>query len=291
MNPQMMQQMMDMMGMMNGGGGGGMGGGGMGGGGSTFGGGGSFGSDSKGQGRGRPNGKGVGKNGQSIAYDPCKVFVKGFPKEATADDITNYFTQFGAVKTIDLKTDKNTGQSRGFCFIVFEEQDVAKACCDYTPHLFCGETLVVKEAAGGKGEQSSAPAPAEPAPAPVSRTASRKIFAGGLPWEATADDMRAYFNQFGTVKMVDLKMGFDGRSKGYGFVEFDDAESANQALSYEPHEMGGKKIDVKTAQPGIGKGQPKGKGKGMMMMNPMMAMMQMMMQGGGGGGNDRYSPY
>lgn len=50
----------------------------------------------------------------------------------------------------------------------------------------------------------------------------RKVFAGGLPQEATEADIRDYFAQFGEVNNVNLKMDqMTGRSRGFCFVVFE----------------------------------------------------------------------
>ena len=57
----------------------------------------------------------------SIADDDRKLFVGGLPKEATEEDVKSYFEQFGEVSKMTLKMDPITGNSKGFCFIVFAE--------------------------------------------------------------------------------------------------------------------------------------------------------------------------
>lgn len=61
-------------------------------------------------------------------------------------------------------------------------------------------------------------------------TTYTKVFVGGLAWETQRDAMRKYFEQFGEIlEAVIITDRVTGRSKGYGFVTFKDAESARQA--------------------------------------------------------------
>ena len=58
-----------------------------------------------------------------------------------------------------------------------------------------------------------------------------KIFVGNLSWKTTEEELKAHFAAFGQVlsaKIVTDKM--TGRSKGFGFVEMADAESAETAI-------------------------------------------------------------
>lgn len=58
-----------------------------------------------------------------------------------------------------------------------------------------------------------------------------KLYVGNLPYSATEDDLRELFSRAGTVKSVVLINDRDtGRSKGFGFVEYDSQEEAQKAI-------------------------------------------------------------
>jgi len=70
----------------------------------------------------------------------------------------------------------------------------------------------------------------------------RKLFAGGLPQEATEDDLKEYFGGFGNVVSVNLKMDqMTGRSRGFAFVVFDTVDTLESVLNKE-HAIKGKKV-------------------------------------------------
>jgi RNA-binding protein Musashi len=76
-----------------------------------------------------------------------------------------------------------------------------------------------------------------------------KIFVGGVSQEATEQDFKEYFMQFGRVVDATLMMDKDtGRPRGFGFVTFD-SEAAVDACLQQPLEILGKPIEVKKAQP------------------------------------------
>lgn len=59
----------------------------------------------------------------------------------------------------------------------------------------------------------------------------KKIFVGNLSWKTSEEDLKAHFEQYGEVlsaKIVTDKA--TGRSKGFGFVEMADDESAAIAI-------------------------------------------------------------
>eukprot|EP00088_Acartia_fossae_P000477 TRINITY_DN101_c0_g1_i1.p1 TRINITY_DN101_c0_g1~~TRINITY_DN101_c0_g1_i1.p1 ORF type:complete len:303 (-),score=152.56 TRINITY_DN101_c0_g1_i1:50-958(-) len=81
----------------------------------------------------------------------------------------------------------------------------------------------------------------------------RKLFVGGLPQEATQDDLKEYFGQYGELERVQLKMDSQtGRSRGFAFIVFKDASSVEGACASE-HSIKGKKATVKKADVKPGK--------------------------------------
>ncbi|TYH73480.1 hypothetical protein ES332_D05G332700v1 [Gossypium tomentosum] len=61
-------------------------------------------------------------------------------------------------------------------------------------------------------------------------TTLTKVFVGGLAWETPQEVMREHFEKYGEIlEAVIISDKITGRSKGYGFVTFKDAEAAKKA--------------------------------------------------------------
>lgn len=72
---------------------------------------------------------------------------------------------------------------------------------------------------------------------------------GGVSQEATEEDFKNFFKQFGRVVDATLMMDKDtGRPRGFGFVTFD-GDAAVDACLQGPLQILGKPIEVKRAQP------------------------------------------
>lgn len=60
---------------------------------------------------------------------------------------------------------------------------------------------------------------------------NHKIFVGNLPWKTTADQLREMFAVYGKVLSANIVSDKEtGKSKGFGFVEMEDATSASNAI-------------------------------------------------------------
>ncbi|KAM8839802.1 cold inducible RNA binding protein a [Synchiropus picturatus] len=67
-----------------------------------------------------------------------------------------------------------------------------------------------------------------------------KLFIGGLSFETNEDSLTAAFSKYGTIERVDVIRDKEtGRSRGFGFVKYDNVEDAKDALEA----MNGKTLD------------------------------------------------
>jgi len=102
----------------------------------------------------------------------------------------------------------------------------------------------------------------------MSREMAKKIFVGGLSWGTRDDNLQDAFGKFGVITEAKVIVDRDsGRSRGFGFVTFEDDEAATNAISeMDGTELDGRNIKVNEAQERSGGGRGGGR------------------RGGGGGG-------
>ena len=78
----------------------------------------------------------------------------------------------------------------------------------------------------------------------------RKLFIGGLRRDTVEDTFKDYFSQFGTiVDAVIITDSNNGQSRGFGFVTYENSDSAEEVFKRRPHELDGKVVDCKRAMP------------------------------------------
>jgi len=88
---------------------------------------------------------------------------------------------------------------------------------------------------------------------------NNKLFVGGLSWNTTDDGLREAFEAYGTVE--DAKVITDresGRSRGFGFVTFENAADASAAIE----KMNGSDLDGRTINVNVAKAKPARDGGG-----------------------------
>lgn len=78
-----------------------------------------------------------------------------------------------------------------------------------------------------------------------------KLYVGGLPYSVNDQELNEYFSKEGKVASAVVIMDkFSGRSKGFGFVEFEDAEEGKNAIkNLDGKDFGGRKLVVNEARP------------------------------------------
>jgi len=65
--------------------------------------------------------------------------------------------------------------------------------------------------------------------------------------------MRAYFSKFGEITTAEVKRNPDGRSRGFGFINFSRLSPDGEAdLFRNPHSLDGRSVDVLPPRPGQG---------------------------------------
>lgn len=78
-----------------------------------------------------------------------------------------------------------------------------------------------------------------------------KLFIGNLDYGVAEDDLREMFASYGDIASAFvIKDKMSGRSKGFGFVELEDADSAQNAIKdLNGKEINGRAIVVNEARP------------------------------------------
>ncbi|KAJ2414213.1 Heteroproteinous nuclear ribonucleoprotein A1 [Coemansia sp. IMI 209128] len=215
--------------------------------------------------------------------DEGKLFVGGLSWETDEIKLRNYFSRYGNIVDCTIMRDPMSSRPRGFGFVTFDSMDGVNAVLQEPSHNLDGKAIDPKHAVprdgqatqrrnynnqntGGYGGSSNAGAGGDSGNDPVQAMKGEKIFVGGLPPSITEADLHSAFSEFGGI--VEAKLMLDretGRSRNFGFMQFETEEAALEAVKVGNSVRGiiihGQRIDVK---PAFHKKRPQMAGMGMM---------------------------
>jgi len=169
-------------------------------------------------------------SGGAKGDNECKIFVGALSWDFTDQDLIDYFSTFGSVMNVTIKTDINTGNPRGFGFVVFDSKDAVDKVVSERDHKIQGKKIDPKRI--------------------TEKEKIKKIFVGGVSPDMTDDEVKTHFEQFGAVEEV-VFPSKDGVKKGFCFVTFADGDACDAATAgaNAKQQLGSKQVDVKKAVP------------------------------------------
>lgn len=170
----------------------------------------------------------------SDCHEIFRIFVGSLSYEVDNHRLKECFQAFGNIKKALVIRDQRTGQSKGYGFITFSsrhsfERALAQPVYVNGRLADCHPVLTK----GALKEQEK-------------RDLSNKLFVGGISQSTKIEDLRNYFSNFGHIREARvLYDGKTGKSRGFGFVLFEDPSAIDRALFLPEHKIKNKKIEIK----------------------------------------------
>lgn len=188
-----------------------------------------------------------------------KIFIGGLSYETTDEKLRAYFSAFGPVTDAVVMKDSISRRSRGFGFITYADPSCVERALAQPNHVLDNRRVEAKRAVprtesardsmsstssqrGGNGLSGANPNSAV--------ASAKKVFVGGLHYETKDAEFRRYFMQFGKVVSAEVMFNREtNKSRGFGFVIFEDEETVKRVLQERDHIIDGKAVEVKRAVP------------------------------------------
>ncbi|XP_069052301.1 heterogeneous nuclear ribonucleoprotein A0-like [Lepisosteus oculatus] len=187
----------------------------------------------------------------------CKLFVGGLNVETTDDGLRQHFEQYGQLTDCVVVQNQQLKRSRCFGFVTYSTPEEADAAMAARPHVLDGNNVELKRAVAR-----------EDAGKPEALAKVKKIFIGGLKDDVEDEHLSSYFSQFGAIEKAEVITDKQtGKKRGFGFVYFEDNDSADKAVVLKYHTINGHKVEVKKAlskqeMQSAGRGGRSGRGMG-----------------------------
>ncbi|CAA2960152.1 polyadenylate-binding 8-like [Olea europaea subsp. europaea] len=158
------------------------------------------------------------------------IFIKNLDKEIDHKALHETFSSFGNVLSCKIATDAS-GQSKGYGFVQFASEEAAqKAIEKLNGMLLNGKQVYVGPFVRKQEREMS-----------VQKTKFTNVFVKNMSEETTEEDLSAIFGEFGLLTSIVVMRNEDGKSKCFGFVDFENAEDAASSVEL----LNGKKFDNK----------------------------------------------
>uniref|UniRef100_A0A8C2EQD9 RNA binding motif protein 39a n=1 Tax=Cyprinus carpio TaxID=7962 RepID=A0A8C2EQD9_CYPCA len=141
-------------------------------------------------------------------------------------DLEEFFSAVGKVRDVRIISDRNSRRSKGIAYIEFVDTTSVPLAIGLSGQRLLGVPIIVQ---ASQAEKNRAAALANNLQ--KGSSGPMRLYVGSLHFNITEDMLRGIFEPFGRIDSIQLMMDSEtGRSKGYGFITFADAECAKKAL-------------------------------------------------------------
>ncbi|KAF7653697.1 hypothetical protein LDENG_00079650 [Lucifuga dentata] len=158
--------------------------------------------------------------------DARTVFCMQLAARIRARDLEDFFSAVGKVRDVRMISDRNSRRSKGIAYIEFVESSSVPLAIGLTGQRLLGVPIIVQASQAEKNRAAAAANNLQ-----KGSSGPMRLYVGSLHFNITEEMLRGIFEPFGRIEGIQLMMDSEtGRSKGYGFISFADAECAKKAL-------------------------------------------------------------
>ncbi|KAI4298478.1 hypothetical protein L6164_032032 [Bauhinia variegata] len=168
------------------------------------------------------------------------IFIKNLDKAIDHKALHDTFSAFGHILSCKVATD-SSGQSRGYGFVQFDNEESAQKAIEKLNGMLLNDKQVYVGPFLRKQERESS----------TDKAKFNNVFVKNLSESTTDEDLKNIFGEFGAITSAVVMRDGEGKSKCFGFVNFESTDDAARAVEA----LNGKKIDDKEWY--VGKAQKK----------------------------------
>ncbi|XP_076939644.1 polyadenylate-binding protein 8-like [Bidens hawaiensis] len=158
----------------------------------------------------------------------ANIFIKNLDKSIDNKALHDTFSSFGSILSCKIATD-GTGQSKGYGFVQFETEEAAQAAIDKLNGMLINDKQVYVGHFLRKQERDAS----------LTNAKFNNVYVKNLSESTTDEDLKKTFGEYGMITSAVVMRDADGKSKCFGFVNFENADDAANAVEG----LNGKKID------------------------------------------------
>ncbi|TEB36370.1 polyadenylate binding protein [Coprinellus micaceus] len=168
------------------------------------------------------------------------IFIKNLDEMIDNKALHDTFAAFGTVLSCKVATD-DQGRSKGYGFVHYETAEAAESAIKAVNGMLLNDKKVyVGHHISRKERQSKLE---------EMRSQFTNLYIKNLDTEVTSEEFEELFQKFGNVTSAVISKDEEGKSKGFGFVNYERHEEAQKAVDeLNDFDLNGKKLFVARAQ-------------------------------------------
>ncbi|CAF0808966.1 unnamed protein product [Rotaria sp. Silwood1] len=171
----------------------------------------------------------------------CRIYIGSINFELNEAMLKQAFQPFGPVKSVSLTFDPVTNRHKGFAFLEYETPEAAQLSIEQMNGVILGGRNIKV------GRPSNMPQ-AQPIIDQLTEEAKNynRIYVASIHPDLTETDIQSVFEAFGKIKSSSVaKDTATGKHKGYGFIEYETVQAAQDAInSMNLFDLGGQYLRV-----------------------------------------------
>ncbi|EDO18455.1 hypothetical protein Kpol_1032p49 [Vanderwaltozyma polyspora DSM 70294] len=149
------------------------------------------------------------------------IFIKNLHADIDNKALHDTFSVFGNILSCKIATDE-TGKSKGFGFVHFEEDTAASEAIDAINGMMLnGLEVYVAAHVSRKDRESKFEA---------AKANFTNVYVKNVDLEATEEEFEELFKKFGPITSISMEKDSEGKFRGFGFVNYENHESAAKAV-------------------------------------------------------------
>ncbi|XP_055331740.1 poly(U)-binding-splicing factor PUF60-like [Paramacrobiotus metropolitanus] len=171
----------------------------------------------------------------------CRVYVGSISFELKEETIKTAFHPFGPIRSVNMSYDPILNKHKGFAFVEYEIPEAAQIALEQMGGAIIGGRNIKV------GRPSNMPQ-AQPLVEEILAEAAlgNRIYLASIHADIAEDDLKSVFEAFGKIVSVTLaRISPTSRHKGYGYIEYENTQSAQDAIaSMNMFDLGGMHMRV-----------------------------------------------
>lgn len=160
----------------------------------------------------------------------ANIFIKNLDKTIDNKTLHETFSSFGTILSCKVAMDE-AGQSKGFGFVQYEKEEAAQNAIKSLNGMLINDKPVFVGPFLRKQERDHS----------FDKTKFNNVFVKNLSESTTKEDLLKIFGEYGSITSAVVMIGMDGKSRCFGFINFENPDAASHAVQ----ELNGKKINDK----------------------------------------------